>query len=373
MQIPIKVNDQLLIFEEKLISAQTIYERTKIVDEKIYFIQGEASVVEVDFSDFLILKDNDLFRSGSNIADKLPSKPEPITICLNGKTGEDYQLHLSKITGRGLKKSDPEFPHGRLFVSIDNETDIEISDDLSLILREDLSFFVIPSGDAKNIGDPIDLEECSKHNRRPPRKHHYKIKIDREKYVVSEAIITGGQILAIVSKDPSEWALNQKFLGGRRARVMINENVDLTKCGVERFETVRRQAQQGDTDTFDITPEDMEYLNANHPDWKKCSEGHGKYGLIIENFFVPSGYNQTSTNLMLLIPPSYPASPLDMFYLYPPLSKVNGIAPFNLESERHFDKNWQRWSRHYEWKVGKDSLVSHIEFVITKLKEEGLQ
>ena len=69
--------------------------------------------------------------------------------------------------------------------------------------------------------------------------------MDREKYVVPSAEVTGANVLALVSKTPEEWSLNQKMHGGRRIRIRPDEIVDLVQPGIERFEAVRRQAQQG--------------------------------------------------------------------------------------------------------------------------------
>ncbi|MCY3673669.1 MAG: multiubiquitin domain-containing protein [Paracoccaceae bacterium] len=370
MQISIKINNQQFSIEGGLTSAQKVYDIANISTEKLVFVQDDKNTVYVEPNDFLILKDNDSFITRGNEDQK--SSGKCIGIMFNGKTGEEYQLDNARVSCRELKELDKEFPNGRLFVAVGAEGDIEISDDMNLIVREGDAIIVIPPGE-DNKGDPIDIELCSKHDRIPPRGQRYKIRIDREKFVVKETIISGKDILALVNKIPEEWALNQKFGGGKRKRIDKNEFIDLSSPGTERFETVLRQAQQGDIDHFDILAEDKEYLNANHPKWEICSEGHGKYGLIIEGFTVPFGFNSSNTRLMVLIPVGYPATPLDMFYVDPPLSKTNGQIPGCLATEAHFGTSWQRWSRHYDWKVGEHSIISHLEYVVSELELEGLK
>ena len=90
----------------------------------------------------------------------------------------------------------------------------------------------------------IDIEEYSKQNRRPPRSDAYKIRVDRQTFIVEKAIIAGEEILALVEKSLSEWSLNMKIHGGRRIKVDAR-TIDLCEGRIERFETVRRQAQQG--------------------------------------------------------------------------------------------------------------------------------
>ena len=71
---------------------------------------------------------------------------------------------------------------------------------------------------------------------------------------------------------------------------------------------------------------------------------------------------------MILVPAGYPASPLDMFYFDPPLGKADGTEAGELAIEEHFQRQWQRWSRHYQWTPGDDNLASHVEYVLNELR-----
>lgn len=122
---------------------------------------------------------------------------------------------------------------------------------------------------------------------------------------------------------------------------------------------------------YELLPEDVEYLNAHHPDWAKLVEGEGKFGLLVRRFPVPQGFVQRETMLMVLVPSGYPGTPLDMFYFDPHLQKANGDAIPALADEVHFGTTWQRWSRHYEWTPGQDNLARHIEYVGNELRHEA--
>lgn len=123
---------------------------------------------------------------------------------------------------------------------------------------------------------------------------------------------------------------------------------------------------------YELPPEDSEYLSAHYPSkWRKVTEGGGKHGLIIEDFLVPEGYAIPRSTLMILIPSGYPGAGLDMFYFSPPLDRSDGLPIDALASETHFGENWQRWSRHYDWRPGEDSIVKHIEFVAHRLSKEA--
>ena len=122
---------------------------------------------------------------------------------------------------------------------------------------------------------------------------------------------------------------------------------------------------------YNLLPEDEEYLDGNYPSkWQKVSEGNGKFGLIIEGFPIPNGYTVEKSTLLLLIPSGYPGSVLDMFYFDPPLEKSAGSSINALAPETHFGQAWQRWSRHYQWQPGRDTIVTHIEYVKNELRSE---
>ena len=122
---------------------------------------------------------------------------------------------------------------------------------------------------------------------------------------------------------------------------------------------------------YDLPPEDTQYLDQNYPSgWRKVAEGNGKFGLVIDDFSITNGFTIESSTLMILIPIGYPGSMLDMFYFDPPLIKSDGTEINALVSESHFGRNWQRWSRHYAWQPGEDSVVKHIEYVKNELYNE---
>ncbi len=58
--------------------------------------------------------------------------------------------------------------------------------------------------------------------------------------------MTGREILALAGKNPPEqFILTQKIRGGNLHTVELDERVDFTKPGIERFNTLPRQVQEG--------------------------------------------------------------------------------------------------------------------------------
>ena len=85
----------------------------------------------------------------------------------------------------------------------------------------------------------IDLEEYSKSNKNPPKSKRYKIKIDRDKYVVDVECLTGKEILELAGKKPAnEYNLRRKMRGGEVSKINLDEKVDFTLPGIEKFITI---------------------------------------------------------------------------------------------------------------------------------------
>lgn len=187
-------------------------------------------------SDVLLVRGRERLVKGAVAADAL----RLATPTLNG---QPIEIQSGKATAPAIKEHDADLPGGRLFVEFVGDVDVEIPDDVTIVVREEDVYFVVPP--SPDGDDAIDLEACGKHNRRPPRGHKYRVRIDGAKHTLEAATATGTEILALVAKNAHDWSLNRKLHGGRRERIEPEEVVDLCAPGVERFETVRRQAQQG--------------------------------------------------------------------------------------------------------------------------------
>lgn len=96
------------------------------------------------------------------------------------------------------------------------------------------------------LEEVIDLEECAKSNRTPPRARQYRIRIDKQYYVVSVAEMTGRQLLELAGKRPPEqYKIYQKLRGGQTKNIGLSEKADFTTPGVERFMTLPLDQTEG--------------------------------------------------------------------------------------------------------------------------------
>lgn len=92
----------------------------------------------------------------------------------------------------------------------------------------------------------IDLEEFSKENKKPPKNKKYRIRIDRQQYVVDVECMTGREILELAGKTPVEqYQLRQKLRGGQVVKIRLDEKVDFTTHGIEKFMTIPLDQTEG--------------------------------------------------------------------------------------------------------------------------------
>lgn len=99
---------------------------------------------------------------------------------------------------------------------------------------------------SEHLVDEVDLETYAKSGRKPPKAHHYRVRIDDKYYVVHKAHITGCELLELAAKvPPTAFILTQKIRGGAVRTIEPGEVVDLTAPGVERFNTLPREVQEG--------------------------------------------------------------------------------------------------------------------------------
>lgn len=219
--------------------------------DALFLVRDEGPSTPLSASDVVLLCGGEKFAFADAAVDAAgdadSGPPSVVTPEFNG--AEEVRVEGGKVTAEELVGRDDEVSCGRLFATVEDGTDegadIEIPDGATVVVQATDRYFVVPHPEDALGETAVDIEECTKHERRPPRWHRYRIRVDRDRFVVEKRMISGAEILALVAKRTFDWALNQKLRGGRRIRIEAHEEVDLAEPGVERFETVRKQAQQG--------------------------------------------------------------------------------------------------------------------------------
>ena len=197
----------------------------------------------------------------------------------------------------------------------------------------------------------------------------YKVQIDKDFLEAPVSRMTGRELLALAGKKPAEgYAIYLKVKGGQPQRIDLDQKIDLSQPGVERFVTLPLDQTEGFDGRrhFALPQEDLEWLNNTQDRFELVAEG-GALRVVLYGFRVPHGYHQNHVDVNVRIEPGYPDTQIDMVYVLPPLERVDG-RPIPATCLEPFDgKEWQRWSRHRTpanpWRPGVDNLGTHFGLV----------
>jgi hypothetical protein len=223
----------------------------------------------------------------------------------------------------------------------------------------------------------VDLEQFAKEGKVPPiRCKGYRIRIDKQTYIVTEPSKTGRELLELAEKQPERFSIRQKFKGGQIKKIELNERVDFTTAGVERFMTLPLDQQEGYTARrqFDLPENDREYLDSLGLVWEAVLENNAQR-VVINNYPLPNGYNQSDVSLCLQINAGYPDVQIDMAFFHPAIICADGKPIAATGGIMNFDgKTWQQWSRHRTstnpWRAEVDYIGTHMALVEHWLERE---
>lgn len=204
----------------------------------------------------------------------------------------------------------------------------------------------------------------------------FKVQIDKQVYEIADPNPTARVLLLLAGKTPPEqFAFYKKGKGGQPERIAIDDHVDLTDPGIERFVTLPLDQTEGLEARRDFTlpEEDAEWLDALGLRYELVNEG-GVLRVVIYDWPVPEGFNVRAVDVNVRIDAGYPDTQIDMAYFYPDLARTNGREIPAICADAFDGKTWQRWSRHRTpanpWRPGIDSLSTHFALVEAWLARE---
>lgn len=100
--------------------------------------------------------------------------------------------------------------------------------------------------DQNIVDEIIDIEEHAKNDKKPPHAKKYKIRIDKEYFVVEVHELNGKQLLELAGKRPYEkYAIFQKMKHGHTEKIKYDQEVDFRTHGIERFITQKLDQTEG--------------------------------------------------------------------------------------------------------------------------------
>lgn len=228
----------------------------------------------------------------------------------------------------------------------------------------------------ENDKEIVDIEEYFAAGKSIPKASRFRIRIDKEKYVVDVSEMTGSEILAVAGKDAEKFLLRQK-INGAVIPIKSTDLVSFLKPGVERFMTIPNEVTEGELavarQDFSPLARDVEYLAGMCFRWEAVIE-NGVRAVIIYDWEVPRGYNVEKADVHVRLNDGYPDSQIDMAYFHPALARADGKAINNLSTLTFLGKEWQQWSRHRTsssaWRPGIDDLSTHLSLVNDWLERE---
>lgn len=97
-----------------------------------------------------------------------------------------------------------------------------------------------PTDTTEREDEAIDLEQAAREGRKPPRGRRYRVRVDDEKYLVTDDVVTGRQILEISGREPVEdYVLILRVWDEDNEIIDPDDEVNLARRGIERFVTGR--------------------------------------------------------------------------------------------------------------------------------------
>lgn len=228
--------------------------------------------------------------------------------------------------------------------------------------------------------DVVDIEEFAKANKKPPKAKAYRIRIDKTRYVVHVDHMTGRQLLELAGKSVDRYKIYQQISGGGQPQpIGLNQTVDFTAPGIERFKTLPIDSTDGLVDPkrdFQLSEGDAEFLENLRLRWEAVKDGDAKW-VIVSAFGLPAGFNVAKVDLAVRIAPDYPTAQLDMAYFAPALARADGRSINGLSMTSIAGLPFQQWSRHRTgtsaWRAGVDDLESHFLYIQDFLQRELLR
>lgn len=225
-------------------------------------------------------------------------------------------------------------------------------------------------------GEVVDVEAYLAAGKPVPRGKKYRIRVDKQQFVVAVSEMKGREVLALAGKTPEKYLLRQKVRGAV-VPVGPDDEVSFVAPGVERFMTIPNEVQEGDAaaqrQDFKLLPDDLAFLNALGLRWEAVLEGQVMC-VVIYDWPLPPGYNVDAADVHVRMTAGYPDVQIDMAYFAPALARRDGRSINGLSSLQFDGRQWQQWSRHRTanspWRIGEDGLLTHMQYVYAWLEAE---
>lgn len=226
--------------------------------------------------------------------------------------------------------------------------------------------------------DIVDLEEYARNGRKPPKAKAYRFKVNETVVVWHAATISGADALTAAGlMPPANYTLRLKVAGKKPQAIGLDDTVDLTVPGTEKFRAIRKGQQEGEFQgrrNAPVLEQDQLFLERYGLPWEVIADGCT--WVLLHNYPLPPGFSEATVTLAIRLEAGYPFTALDMMYVHPWLSRTDGRPIGQADVSQVLDgKSFQRWSRHRTgdnpWVPGEDSLETHLYLVEEYFRAEA--
>ncbi|MBT1697143.1 multiubiquitin domain-containing protein [Fulvivirgaceae bacterium PWU4] len=227
--------------------------------------------------------------------------------------------------------------------------------------------------------DVINLEWAAKNEKQPPKGKKYQYKVDDAELISETETLTGKEILERAGKIPAGNFILRQKIKGNWITIKLNDSVDFTEPGVEKFKTLPNDQTEGENSVkslkrdFTLLEEDAEFLNSLKLPWEAVNISNTNW-VFVHDYSVVDGYNICKATIGFRIVGGYPTAQLDMVYFHPKLARRDGQPILAISDLQLQGKIFQQWSRHRTaanpWRPGIDNLSTHYPLVEAWLLKE---
>ena len=216
------------------------------------------------------------------------------------------------------------------------------------------------------------------------QKKTWELKVQGVLINFDQPIVTVREALIAAGFDPAKpWHIFLISSGNRKEELTIDAQIDLRGHGIEKLRLMQRNVDNGDATTlqqrraFTLLPTDHVYLDRLGSRWETVQVDQRRW-LLIHDYALPAGFTPQSCTLALEIPPSYPASQIDMFYFAPWVGRSDGVEIPSIQIRATIDGvEYQGWSRHRNasspWDANTDNISTHLVLVESCLAKDSGQ
>lgn len=226
----------------------------------------------------------------------------------------------------------------------------------------------------------IDVEWAALNGKLPPKGRKYRYKVNGDLFTTNKEHLTGSEILESAGKKPPEQHILRQKIRGQWITVKLDETVDFTTAGVEKFKTLPNDQTEGEYNAksprrdFALLEEDEDFLKSLDLVWETVNGENNTKWILIHEYSVVKGYNVDKAVIAFNMPAGYPTTQLDMVFFRPLLMRSDGQQIPNLSPLSINGQMFQQWSRHRTaenpWRPGIDNLSTHYPLAEAWLLKE---